>query len=105
MAKEFTDENFQDEVLNSKIPVVMDFWAEWCGPCRVVGPIIDELSNEYDGQVSIGKMNVDENQDIPGKFSIRSIPTLIFFKDGKEVGKIVGASTKNVIEEKIKNLL
>ena len=101
MAKQFTDSNFEAEVLKSDKPVLVDFWAEWCGPCRMVGPIVDEIANEYDGKVSVGKMNVDENPDIPSKYGIRSIPTLLVFKNGELVEKIIGAVPKSSITSKI----
>jgi thioredoxin 1 len=101
MAKQFTDSNFEAEVLKSDLPVLVDFWAEWCGPCRMVGPIVDEIANEYDGKVSVGKMNVDENPEIPSKYGIRSIPTLLVFKNGELVEKIVGAVPKSSITSKI----
>ena len=82
MALQITDANFE-ELVNSGKPMVLDFWAEWCGPCRMVSPIIDELATEYEGRVTIGKMNVDENDDVVGQFGIRNIPTVLFFKDGK----------------------
>lgn len=94
MAKQFTDSNFESEVLKSDKPVLVDFWAEWCGPCRMVGPIVEEIAKDYDGKVSVGKMNVDENMDIPSKYGIRSIPTLMIFKNGELVDKIVGAVPK-----------
>ena len=81
MALQITDANFE-ELVNSGKPMVLDFWAEWCGPCRMVSPIIDELATEYEGRVTIGKMNVDENDDVVGQFGIRNIPTVLFFKDG-----------------------
>jgi thioredoxin 1 len=101
MAKEFTDANFEEEVLNSDKPVLVDFWAVWCGPCRMIAPIVDELSTEYDGKVSVGKMNVDENREVPAKFGIRSIPTLLVFKNGEVVDKVVGAVPKGSIAEKL----
>ncbi len=104
MALEITDQNFK-ELLASGKPMVVDFWAQWCGPCKMVGPIVDELAKEYEGKVVIGKCDVDENSDLPGEFGIRSIPTLIFFKDGKQVDKHVGAATKAALEDKIKSLL
>ena len=104
MAFEFTDSNYQEIIAEGK-PVVVDFWAPWCGPCKMVGPIIDELAHEYEGKVVIGKCDVDENSDMSAEFGIRNIPTVLFFKDGKIVDKQVGAVAKPVFEEKIKNLL
>ncbi|KAA3606434.1 MAG: thioredoxin [Calditrichaeota bacterium] len=101
----FTDSNFATEVEGSDVPVLVDFWAEWCGPCRMIGPIVDELATEYEGKVKIGKVNVDENQDISIKFGIRSIPALLFFKDGKVVDQIVGAVPKGNIEQKLQNMI
>lgn len=102
MATQITDQNFQELVLDSDKLSVIDFWAEWCGPCRMVGPIIDELSKEYDGQAIIGKVNVDENQDIPVKYGVRNIPTILFIKNGEVVDKQVGAVPKSVLEQKVK---
>ncbi len=104
MALEFTDENIK-EVINSGKPVVVDFWAEWCGPCRMVGPIIEELAKEYDGQVVVGKLNVDDNVETPNEYGIRNIPTILFFKDGKIVDKQIGATQKSVFAAKIQALL
>ena len=104
MAKEFTDANF-DELLSSNKVVVADFWATWCGPCKAMGPSIDELAVEYEGKALIGKVDVEENNDLAEKYAIRSVPTIIFFKDGEMVDKQVGAVPKAVLESKIKNLL
>lgn len=104
MAKEFTDANF-DELLSSNKVVVADFWATWCGPCKAMGPSIDELSAEYEGRALIGKVDVEENNDLAEKYAIRSVPTIIFFKDGEMVDKQVGAVAKSVLEAKIKALL
>lgn len=104
MAKEFTDANF-DELLSSNKVVVADFWATWCGPCKAMGPSIDELAAEYEGQALIGKVDVEENNDLAEKYAIRSVPTLIFFKDGEMVDKVVGLQPKAAIEAKIKALL
>jgi thioredoxin 1 len=104
MALQITDANFE-ELMNSGKPMVVDFWAEWCGPCRMVGPIVDELATEYEGQVNIGKVDVDANDTIVGQFGVRNIPTILFFKDGKMVDKVVGAASKAVFDEKIKSLL
>jgi thioredoxin 1 len=104
MAKEFTDANF-DELLGSNKVVVADFWATWCGPCKAMGPSIDELSAEYEGQALIGKVDVEENNDLAEKYAIRSVPTIIFFKDGEMVDKMVGLQSKAVLEARIKELL
>jgi len=104
MALEFTDENIK-EIINSGKPVVIDFWAEWCGPCRMVGPVVEELAKEYDGKVVIGKMDVDNNVDTPNEYGIRNIPTILFFKDGQLVDKQVGATQKAVLTAKVEALL
>ena len=101
MAEQISDATFDSVVLNSDIPVLLDFWAPWCGPCRAVGPIIDELAAEYEGKVRIVKMNVDENPATPTKFGIRAIPTLMLFKDGQAAATVVGLQSK----EAVKNLL
>jgi thioredoxin 1 len=101
MALQITDSNFEELVLKSDKPVVLDFWAEWCGPCRMVGPIIEEMSGEYNGQALIGKVDVDNNPNISMQFGIRNIPTILFFKDGKVVDKHVGAAPKNVLAAKL----
>lgn len=101
MALEITDANFDELVLNSDKPVLVDFWAEWCGPCRMVGPIVEELATEYEGKAVVGKVNVDNNQEIAGKFGIRNIPTLLVFKGGEVVDKQVGVVPKNVLAGKI----
>ena len=102
---EFTDENFKQEVLESKVPVLVDFWAEWCGPCKQIAPIIEELSAQYDGQLKIGKLNVDQNGQTAMHYMIRSIPSLLFFKDGKVVEQIVGAVPKEKFVQKIDAVL
>ncbi|MEL5893940.1 thioredoxin [Bacteroides sp. GD17] len=104
MALEITDSNFQELLAEGK-PVVMDFWAPWCGPCKMVGPIIDELATEYEGKVLIGKCDIDENSDVAAEFGIRNIPTVLFFKDGKQVDKQVGSAPKPVFAGKIEALL
>ena len=104
MALEVTDANFE-ELVNAGKPMVLDFWAEWCGPCRMVSPIIDELATEYEGKVTIGKMDVDNNNDVVDQFGIRNIPTVLFFKDGKLVDKQVGAAQKSAFVAKIDALL
>ena len=96
-----TDSNFEAEVAQSTIPVLVDFWAEWCGPCRMIGPILDELAPSYKGKLKIGKLNVDENQDAPSKLGVMNIPTLIVFKNGKEAQRIVGAMSKPELQKKI----
>ncbi len=104
MALEFTDGNIQG-IIDSGKPVVIDFWAEWCGPCRMVAPSIAELSEEYKDQVHIGKLNVDEHVDTPTTYGIRNIPTILFIKDGQVVDKQIGAAPKAVLEAKVKALL
>ena len=104
MALEVTDANFE-ELVNAGKPMVLDFWAEWCGPCRMVRPIIDELATEYEGKVTIGKMDVDNNNDVVAQFGIRNIPTVLFFKEGKLVDKQVGAAQKSAFVAKIDALL
>ncbi len=101
MAHTFTSSNFQDTVLNSDKPVLVDFWAEWCGPCRMIGPVVEEIAHEYEGRAVIGKLNVDENPEIAGNYGVRSIPTLLIFKGGEVVDKIVGAVPKPTITSKI----
>ena len=102
MALEITDANFDEIVLKSIQPVVVDFWAEWCGPCRVVGPVVEELAKEYEGKAVIGKLNVDNNPEVSTKFGIRSIPTILFFKGGQLVDRQVGAVPKAALETKLK---
>jgi thioredoxin 1 len=101
MAFQFTDSNFKETALESKGVKVIDFWAEWCGPCRVIGPIIEELSSEYDGKALVGKVNVDENPEISMKYGIRSIPTVLILKNGEVVEKQVGLTSKQVLSQKI----
>ena len=104
MALEITDSNFQ-EILAEGKPVVMDFWAPWCGPCKMVGPIIDELGTEYEGKVIIGKCDVDENGDVAAEYGIRNIPTVLFFKNGELVDKQVGSAPKSAYVAKIEAIL
>ncbi|GEM64292.1 MULTISPECIES: thioredoxin [Sphingobacterium] len=101
MALEITDSNFEEVVLKSDKPVLVDFWAEWCGPCRMVGPIVEELANDYGDKAVIGKVNVDENPEISVRFGIRNIPALLFFKNGEIVDKQIGAVPKSVLSEKL----
>lgn len=96
-----TDASFDKEVLKSDLPVLLDFWAEWCGPCRMIAPIVEEIANEYAGKVTVGKVDVDANQEISINYGIRSIPTLMIFKGGKMVEQIIGAVPKNRILERL----
>ncbi len=98
---EVTDANFKSEVLESKTPVLVDFWAEWCGPCKMVAPVVEELAKEYDGKLRVGKVDVDSNQQTAMQFGVRSIPTLLIFKNGKVVDQIVGAVPKRMLAEKV----
>ncbi|QES88671.1 thioredoxin [Rhizosphaericola mali] len=101
MAQEFTDANFQTEVLDSSKLTIVDFWAEWCGPCRAIGPVIEELSEQYADNVKVGKVNVDNNPNVSVNYGITSIPAILFIKDGKVVDKQIGAVPKSVLEKKI----
>ena len=101
MAKEYNDSNFQADVLASDKLTVIDFWAEWCGPCRAIGPVIEELSKEYDGKVNIGKVNVDNNPQVSMNYGITSIPAILFVKGGQVVDKLVGAQPKSNFVKKI----
>jgi thioredoxin 1 len=105
MALELTDSNFDELVLKSDKPVLVDFWAEWCGPCRMVAPIVSELSAEYEGKAVVGKLDVDSNPEVAQKFGIRNIPTMLFFKNGEVADKQVGAVPKSMLVSKIENLL
>ena len=103
--KQVTDASYQEDVLESPVPVVVDFWAPWCGPCRMMAPVFEELAEEYDGQVTFVKMNVDENPATPGKLGIRGIPTLIIYWDGEEADRMVGFAPKVVLKRKIGAIL
>jgi thioredoxin 1 len=104
MATEYTDSNFKEKVLDSEKLTMVDFWAEWCGPCRAIGPVVEELSKEYDGYVNIGKVNVDQNPQLSINYGITSIPAIIFVKGGKVVDKLVGAQPKSNFVKKIEAL-
>jgi|SRR5690242_12901315 thioredoxin 1 len=101
MALEFTDANFQNDVLESDKLTMVDFWAEWCGPCRAIGPVVEELSHEYEGKVNIGKVNVDQNPQVSMQYGITSIPAILFIKGGQIVDKQIGAVPRSVLEKKI----
>lgn len=105
MALEITDSNFEEIVLKSDKPVMVDFWAAWCGPCRMVGPIIDEISKDYDGRAIVGKLDVDANQDYPAKFGVRNIPTVLLFDKGELVGRQVGVAPKKAYSDAIDAVL
>ena len=105
MALQITDSNFEETVLKSDKPVMVDFWAAWCGPCRMVGPIIDELSEEYEGKAIIGKIDIDSNQQYAAQFGVRNIPTVLVFKDGELVDRKVGVSSKNDYADAIDKLI
>lgn len=105
MAQEFTDASFQTDVLASDKVTVIDLWAEWCGPCRMMTPVIEELSKEYEGRAVVGKLNVDENPEVPTNYNVRGIPTFLIFKGGELKEKVVGAQTKKFLQDKIESLL
>lgn len=103
--KEFTDANWKSEVLDSTIPVVVDFWAPWCGPCRTLGPTIEKIANEYDGRVKVGKMNTDENMETPGSLRITAIPTVLVFQQGREVDRLVGVNPETKFKAALEKLV
>jgi thioredoxin 1 len=102
---EFTDANFEQEVLKSSQPVLVDFWAPWCGPCRMIAPIVAEISNEYAGKLKVGKLNTDDNQGVAARYGVMSIPTVMIFKNGEMVARIVGAQPKQALTGKIDAVL
>lgn len=105
MAYKFTDSNFEQEAVEASMPVVIDFYADWCGPCKMMSPVIDELAADYEGKVKVGKVNTDENRGVASKYNIMSIPTIILMKDGQVVDTVVGAIPKTVLEQKINSML
>lgn len=102
---QLSDDTFENDVLKSSVPVLVDFWASWCAPCKAISPMVDGLAAEYEGKIKVGKLNVDENPATPGQYGVRGIPTLILFKDGKIVDQVVGAVPKNQLEGLIKKAL
>ena len=100
-----SDSTFEDEVLNSDIPIIVDYWAEWCGPCKMIAPILDEIADEYKGKLTVAKLNIDENQETPQKYAVRGIPTLMIFKDGEVAGTKVGALSKSQLSAFIDSVI
>lgn len=100
-----TDDNFEEEVLNSDVPVLVDFWATWCGPCRQIAPIVEDLADEFEGRAKVGKVDVDENPQTAQQFGVRSIPTLLFFKNGEQQEQLVGASGKKPLQDTLEELV
>jgi thioredoxin 1 len=107
MAKptEVTDQTFEEKVIQSEQPVLVDFWAPWCGPCRMVAPIVDQLADEYEGKLTVLKLNTDENPQVATKFGIRSIPTLLFFKDGEKVDQVIGYQAKKQLQQRLDKVI
>jgi len=105
MATEINDSGFKSEVTDSQIPVLVDFWAPWCGPCRMIAPVLEELAKEYEGKVKVVKLNIDENQGTATEYGVRSIPTLILFKDGKECEKMLGVQSKENLKQMVDKVL
>ena len=106
MSQEITDQNFEEEVLKADVPVLVDFWAPWCGPCQQLGPIVEELAKDNEGKnVKIYKMNIDENSETPSKYGVMSIPTIIFFKGGEPVEQMMGVQTKEVLQKKLDEII
>lgn len=105
MLKHFTDATFKSDVLDSNMPVLVDFYADWCGPCKMMGPVVEDLAQAFEGRAVIGKLNVDDNPDTAGTYGVMSIPTLLFFKDGKIADKIVGATSKGSLEAILNKLV
>lgn len=101
----FTDQNFDQDVLKSQEPVLVDFWAEWCAPCRIVGPVVEELAKEYEGKIKVGKLNIDENPQTPSRYGVMSIPTIMIFKDGQPVKSIIGAQGKDNFKKAIEEVV
>ena len=105
MVSDITDQSFENEVIKSKIPVLLDLWAPWCGPCRMIGPVVEKLSTQYEGKVKFCRMNVDDNKKTAAQYKVMSIPTLIFFKSGKAVETVIGAVPEGVLKPKIDAIL
>ncbi|MFW6109953.1 MAG: thioredoxin [Patescibacteria group bacterium] len=101
----FTDDNFEEEVLEEELTVLVDFWAPWCGPCRVIGPVIEELAEEFEGKVKVGKLNVDENPGVAQKYSVMSIPTILIFQEGEQARQLVGVRSKEQLSQELESLL